>query len=205
MHVFIFVQKLIGLRLQKLSDQIQSRGKDFTRNFCVKILNPLPPHRIFIVTDILLKKGNFLSFIQLVRILRAGICHDEPLAMFFRCVIAQSFIKLRRTQDMLPAVADIRILTDRGTEYCGKLEPHDYQLYLGINVIEHTKAKARHPQNGICARFHKPILHEFYQVAFRRKLYHPLEELQVDLDAWLDHYNNERTHQGKRCCNRTSK
>lgn len=63
----------------------------------------------------------------------------------------------------------IRILTDRGTEYCGKLETHDYQLYLGINGIEHTKTKARHPQtNGICERFHKTVLHEFYQVAFRR-------------------------------------
>ncbi len=45
----------------------------------------------------------------------------------------------------------IRILTDRGTEYCGKPETHDYQLYLALNDIEHTKAKARHPQtNGIC-------------------------------------------------------
>lgn len=86
----------------------------------------------------------------------------------------------------------IRILTDRGTEYCGKLETHDYQLYLGVNGIEHTKTKARHPQtNGICERFHKTILHEFYQVAFRRKLYHSLEELQTDLDAWLDHYNSD--------------
>jgi len=84
----------------------------------------------------------------------------------------------------------IRILTDRGTEYCGKLEMHDYQLYLGINGIEHTKTKARHPQtNGICERFHKTVLHEFYQVAFRRKLYHSLEELQTDLDTWLEHYN----------------
>ena len=98
----------------------------------------------------------------------------------------------------------IRILTDRGTEYCGKLETHDYQLYLGINDIEHTKAKARHPQtNGICERFHKTVLHEFYQVAFRRKLYHSLEELQTDLDAWIDSYNTERTHQGKMCCGRT--
>jgi transposase InsO family protein len=98
----------------------------------------------------------------------------------------------------------IRILTDRGTEYCGKLEEHDYELYLGVNGIEHTKTKARHPQtNGIRERFHKTILQEFYQVAFRRKLYHCLEELQIDLDAWLEHYNTERTHQGKMCCGRT--
>ncbi len=98
----------------------------------------------------------------------------------------------------------IRMLTDRGTEYCGKPETHDYQLYLALNDIEHTKTKARHPQtNGIWERFHKTILQEFYQVAFRRKLYLSLAELQTDLDAWLAYYNNERTHQGKMCCGRT--
>ncbi|MGS1054689.1 IS481 family transposase [Burkholderia glumae] len=98
----------------------------------------------------------------------------------------------------------IRMLTDRGTEYCGKPESHDYQLYLALNDIEHTKTKARHPQtNGICERFHKTILQEFYQVAFRHKLYLTLVELQVDLDTWLMYYNGERTHQGKMCCGRT--
>ena len=98
----------------------------------------------------------------------------------------------------------LRILTDRGTEYCGKAEKHDYQLYLAINDIEHTKTKARHPQtNGICERFHKTILQEFYQVTFRKKIYTDIEMLQSDLDSWLYYYNNERTHQGKRCCGRT--
>lgn len=98
----------------------------------------------------------------------------------------------------------IRMLTDRGTEYCGKVESHDYELYLGISGIEHTKTKARHPQtNGICERFHKTILQEFYQVAFRQKLYKTLEELQSDLDGWLTWYNHDRTHQGKMCCGRT--
>jgi len=98
----------------------------------------------------------------------------------------------------------IRVLTDRGTEYCGRPEQHDYQLYLALNDIEHTKTKAHHPQtNGICERFHKTILNEFYQVAFRRKIYRSLDELQTDLDAWLAHYNYDRTHQGKMCCGRT--
>ncbi len=98
----------------------------------------------------------------------------------------------------------IRMLTDRGTEYCGKVETHDYELYLGINDIEHTKTKARHPQtNGICERFHKTILQEFYQAAFRKKIYQSIEALQADLDEWLFFYNNERTHQGKMCCGRT--
>ena len=98
----------------------------------------------------------------------------------------------------------LRILTDRGTEYCGKVEQHDYQLYLAINDIEHTKTKAMFPQtNGICERFHKTILNEFYQVTFRKKLYGDLDTLQSDLDEWLAHYNNERTHQGKMCNGRT--
>lgn len=98
----------------------------------------------------------------------------------------------------------IRILTDRGTEYCGKAETHDYQLYLAVNDIEHTKTKAAHPQtNGICERFHKTILQEFYQITFRKKIYRSIEELQHDLDEWLWYDNNERTHQGKMCCGRT--
>ena len=44
----------------------------------------------------------------------------------------------------------LRILTDRGTEFCGKAEQHDYQLYLALNDIEHTKTKVKSPQtNGI--------------------------------------------------------
>lgn len=98
----------------------------------------------------------------------------------------------------------LRILTDRGTEYCGRVEQHDFELYLAVNDIDHTKTKAMSPQtNGICERFHKTILQEFYQVTFRKKLYADIESLQKDLDEWLVYYNNERTHQGKMCNGRT--
>lgn len=98
----------------------------------------------------------------------------------------------------------LRILTDRGTEFCGTLEHHEYELYLAVEDIDHTKTKARSPQtNGICERFHRTILEEFYQVAFRKKIYHTIEELQVDLDQWLWQYNHERTHSGKYCFGRT--
>ena len=98
----------------------------------------------------------------------------------------------------------LRILTDRGTEYCGRADKHDFQLFLAINDIDHTKTRVKHPQtNGICERFHKTILQEFYQITFRKKIYSSIEELQVDLDEWIDFYNNERTHQGKICCGRT--
>jgi Winged helix-turn helix/Integrase core domain len=98
----------------------------------------------------------------------------------------------------------LRVLTDRGTEYCGALEHHEFELYLAIEDIDHSKTKARHPQtNGICERFHKTIQDEFYAVAFRKKLYHTLDELQADLDIWMQIYNQERTHSGKYCFGRT--
>jgi transposase InsO family protein len=98
----------------------------------------------------------------------------------------------------------LRVLTDRGTEFCGKAEYHEYQLYLTIEGVEHSKTKTRSPQsNGICERFHRTIQDEFYAVAFRKKLYQSLEVLQQDLDEWLSHYNKERTHSGKYCFGKT--
>ncbi len=98
----------------------------------------------------------------------------------------------------------LRILTDRGTEYCGNREHHEYQLYLAVENIDHTKTRARRPQtNGICERFHKTILQEFYQVAFRKKIYKSIEELQADLDQWMKYYNEERPHSGRYCYGKT--
>jgi transposase InsO family protein len=101
-------------------------------------------------------------------------------------------------------IAVSRVLTDRGTEYCGKPESHEYELYLAIENIDHTRTKARRPQtNGICERFHKTLLDEFYRVAFRKKLYRTIGELQADLDAWIVDYNEQRTHQGRWCYGKT--
>ena len=98
----------------------------------------------------------------------------------------------------------LRILTDRGTEYCGALEHHEYELYLAIEDIDHTKTKARSPQtNGICERFHRTIQEEFYAIAFRKKIYNSIDELQADLNQWLHDYNHERTHSGKYCFGKT--
>ena len=64
----------------------------------------------------------------------------------------------------------LRVLTDRGTEYCGAREHHEYQLYLAVEDIDHSKTRARSPQsNGICERFHKTVLQEFYQVAGEKR------------------------------------
>jgi transposase InsO family protein len=98
----------------------------------------------------------------------------------------------------------LRILTDRGSEYCGNIAHHEYQLYLALEDIEHTKTKARHPQtNGICERLHRTMKDELYAVAFRKKIYNGLDELQADLDAWMQDYNEHRTHSGRYCYGKT--
>ena len=98
----------------------------------------------------------------------------------------------------------LRVLTDRGTEFKGKPEHHEYELYLQIEGIEHSKTQVRHPQtNGICERLHRTMQEEFYAVAFRKKLYSSLDEMQQDLDEWMKYYNQERTHSGRYCYGKT--
>jgi len=97
-----------------------------------------------------------------------------------------------------------RVLTDRGTEYCGAPDRHEYELYLAVENIDHTRTKTKSPQtNGIVERFHKTLLNEFYRVTFRKKIYQALEELQADLDTWMQEYNMQRTHQGRWCYGKT--
>jgi hypothetical protein len=98
----------------------------------------------------------------------------------------------------------LRMLTDRGTEYCGAREHHEYELYLAVEDIDHTKIKAKSPQtNGICERFHRTVQNEFYAIAFRKKIYSSLQQLQEDLDGWMQDYNMRRTHSGKFCFGKT--
>lgn len=98
----------------------------------------------------------------------------------------------------------MRMLTDRGTEYCGNRETHEYELYLAIEDIDHSKIKAKSPQtNGICERFNRTIQNEFYAIAFRKKIYTSIEQLQADLDTWMNSYNTQRTHSGKYCFGKT--
>jgi transposase InsO family protein len=98
----------------------------------------------------------------------------------------------------------LRILSDNGPEYCGRAENHPYQLFLHLNGIEHTRIRVRHPQtNGAVERLNQTIQEEFYKVAFRKKLYRSLEEIQTDLDEFMAWYNLERTNQGRYCQGRT--
>ena len=101
-------------------------------------------------------------------------------------------------------IALLRVLTDRGTEYCGKVEHHPYELYLGTENIDHSRTKAYSPQtNGICERFHRTMKDECYNVLFRKKIYSTIKELQNDVDNWLKTYNELRPHSGKYCYGKT--
>ena len=71
---------------------------------------------------------------------------------------------------------------------------------LSLNYCTKTKS----PQtNGIVERFHKTVLDEFYRIAFRKKIYGSIADLQVDLDRWVQSYNEERPHQGRWCFGKT--
>ena len=97
-----------------------------------------------------------------------------------------------------------RVLTDRGTEYCGNPEHHEYELYLAIEDVDHSRTKTKNPQtNGIVERFHKTVLDEFYRVVFRKRIYASIAELQADLDGWIRSYNEDRPHQGRWCFGKT--
>jgi len=98
----------------------------------------------------------------------------------------------------------LRALTDNGREYRGRRDSHPFELFLHLNDIEHTYIRVRRPQtNGSVERLNQTIQDEFYQVAFRKKLYSTIEEIQADLDDFMALYNAERTNQGKYCQGRT--
>ena len=44
---------------------------------------------------------------------------------------------------------------------------------------------------------------EFYSLAFRKRVYNTLEELQSDVDKWLKQYNELRPHSGRYCYGKT--
>ena len=97
------------------------------------------------------------------------------------------------------------MLTDRGTEYCGTHDRHEYELYLAVEDIDDIpEPRPRASQtNGIVERFHKTMLDEFYRIAFRKKIYTSIEDLQADLDLWMREFNEARPHQGKWCFGKT--
>ena len=102
------------------------------------------------------------------------------------------------------AIALQRVPTERGTQYCGAPERHEYELYLAVENVDHSRTEVKSAQtNGIVERLHRTVLNEFYRAAFGRKIYASIEQLQADLDGWLREYNELRPHQGRWCYGKT--
>ena len=102
------------------------------------------------------------------------------------------------------AIPLLRMLTDKGTEYCGKKTTHAYQDYLNQKGIKHIKTKTCSLQaTEIFEHFHKIIKHECYDVLFRRNIYRRLDDIQKDVSHWVTFYNQERPHSGKYCYGKT--
>lgn len=96
------------------------------------------------------------------------------------------------------------ILSDNGREFCGRPDRHPYELFLQFEEIEHRKTRVKHPQsNGFFERLHRVLLDEYFRFTCRKKWYETIEEVQVDLDDYLIHYNTKRPHQGRAINGRT--
>ena len=96
------------------------------------------------------------------------------------------------------------ILSDNGREFCGRPDYHPYELFLQLEGIEHRTTKVRRPQsNGFVERLHRTLLDEHFRIMGRTKWYENIEEMRKDLEAYLKHYNHERTHQGRNMSGRT--
>jgi transposase InsO family protein len=112
-------------------------------------------------------------------------------------------------EDVLPFFEEhnasiITVLSDNGREYCGREERHPYELFLRLEGIEHRTTRVRRPQsNGYVERLHKTLLDEHFRIKGREKWYESVEEMQIDLDEFLKHYNYERSHQGRNMNGRT--
>jgi transposase InsO family protein len=101
-------------------------------------------------------------------------------------------------------VAIEHLLTDNGREFCGREMHHPFEIFLALNQIDHRHTKVRSPEtNGFAERFHRTVQEEFFGIAFRKTFYESVEQLQQDLDRYLDFCNRERAHQGYRTRGRT--
>jgi hypothetical protein len=54
-------------------------------------------------------------------------------------------LEARRAQDGL-VLTNLRVLTDRGSEYCGNPERHEHELYFAVEDIDHSRTNTKSPQ-----------------------------------------------------------
>jgi transposase InsO family protein len=95
-------------------------------------------------------------------------------------------------------------LSDNGREFCGRPDQHPYELFLQLEGIEHRTTRIRRPQsNGFVERLHRTLLDEHFRIKGRQKWYESVEEMQADLDVFMETYNTRRPHRGRGMNGRT--
>ena len=149
-----------------------------------------------------------------VRIVIAGLRGEDSIAELCRKEGINQNLYYRWSKDFLEA-GKKRLAGDTAREATSdevkglRAETHQLKELLAELMVENRLLKksvlgdGESDTNGIVERFHKTVLNEFYRVAFRRKIYSGIEQLQADLDAWLREYNELRPHQGRWCYGKT--
>ena len=85
------------------------------------------------------------------------------------------------------------VLSGNGREYCGRPDKHPYELFLQLEEIKHRTTKVGRPQsNGFIER----LLEEHLRIKGRTTCYESVEEMQKDLDGYLQTYNTRRPRRG---------
>jgi hypothetical protein len=83
--------------------------------------------------------------------------------------------------------------TRKTREYCGLPPAHPYETFLATSHIQHCYMnESTDPHNDLCERFYTVLLNRFFQPALRKKFQLSLDELQKDLDVFVEAYNAER-------------
>lgn len=87
-------------------------------------------------------------------------------------------------------VAIKEIHTRKTSEYCGLFPVHPFETFLATSHIQHLpKDQSNQPYNYLCEQFYRFLLKEFFLPALRRTFKLSLDELQKDLDTFVEAYN----------------
>ncbi len=82
------------------------------------------------------------------------------------------------------------IHTPKTTEYCGLLSVHPFETFLAASHIQHLpKDRPGHPHDRLCEGFYQFLLQDFFRPALRRTFQLSLDDLQAELDPFVEAYN----------------
>jgi hypothetical protein len=98
--------------------------------------------------------------------------HDRKTPIMAASLLNGRVVPFHEANGVVPE----RVLTDRGTVYCGTRDRHEYELYLAVENIAHPLAGA-----------------------FLKKIYAATGELKKNLDVWMMEYNEASLHLGRYC------